>query len=135
MIPPGEEAQRLGALPVQVLSPSAEILETLERWGVRTCAACSLPLLELSERLGKRAFACTIGARRERAFAGLAEAELCFRRRDGAGRFRRGTRALAFLLGRLLDQLCARLAARSLAANAIRVRFELEPLCKMAFSA
>ena len=30
---------------------------------------------------------------------------------------------LAFLLGRLLDQLCARLAARSLAASAIRLRF------------
>ena len=34
---------------------------------------------------------------------------------------------LSFLLGRLLDQLCARLAARSLAAAAIRVRFELQP--------
>ncbi len=34
---------------------------------------------------------------------------------------------LSFLLGRLLDQLCARLAARSLAACAIRVRFDLEP--------
>ena len=35
---------------------------------------------------------------------------------------------LSFLLGRLLDQLCARLAARALAASAIRVRFELEPV-------
>src|SRR3984885_6694635 len=34
---------------------------------------------------------------------------------------------LSFLLGRLLAQLCARLAARSLAATAIRVRFELQP--------
>jgi protein ImuB len=34
---------------------------------------------------------------------------------------------LSFLLGRLLDQLCARLAARSLAVGAIRVRFQLEP--------
>jgi protein ImuB len=34
---------------------------------------------------------------------------------------------LSFLLGRLLDQLCARLGARSLAAAAIRVRFELQP--------
>ncbi len=33
---------------------------------------------------------------------------------------------LAFLLGRLLDQLCARLVARALAAAAIRVRFDLE---------
>jgi protein ImuB len=35
---------------------------------------------------------------------------------------------LSFLLGRLLDQLCARLAARSLAASMIRVRFELGPV-------
>jgi protein ImuB len=33
---------------------------------------------------------------------------------------------LAFLLGRLLDQLCARLEARALAACAIRLRFDLE---------
>jgi len=32
---------------------------------------------------------------------------------------------LAFVLGRLLDQLCARLAARALSAAAIRVRFDL----------
>jgi protein ImuB len=34
---------------------------------------------------------------------------------------------LSFLLGRLLDQLCARLNARSLAAASIRVCFELQP--------
>ena len=34
---------------------------------------------------------------------------------------------LSFLLGRLLDQLCARLSTRSLAAASIRVRFELQP--------
>ncbi len=33
---------------------------------------------------------------------------------------------LAFLLGRLLDQLCARLTARSLRASAIRLRFKLD---------
>jgi hypothetical protein len=34
---------------------------------------------------------------------------------------------LAFLLGRLLDQLCARLMTRSLAANVIHLRFDLDP--------
>src|SRR6202042_1298794 len=33
---------------------------------------------------------------------------------------------LSFLLGRLLDQLCARLVGRSLAAAAIHVHFELQ---------
>ena len=40
---------------------------------------------------------------------------------------------LSFLLGRLLDQLCARLEARSLAASVIRVRFELEPVSENNF--
>src|SRR5258708_11437675 len=34
---------------------------------------------------------------------------------------------LSFLLGRLLDQLCARLEARALAMRAVRIRFELQP--------
>jgi protein ImuB len=34
---------------------------------------------------------------------------------------------LSFLLGRLLDQLCARLEARALAMHAVRIRFELQP--------
>jgi protein ImuB len=34
---------------------------------------------------------------------------------------------LSFLLGRLLDQLCARLEARALAVRAVRLRFELQP--------
>jgi len=34
---------------------------------------------------------------------------------------------LSFWLGRLLDQLCARLEARALAVRAVRIRFELQP--------
>jgi protein ImuB len=34
---------------------------------------------------------------------------------------------LSFILGRLLDQLCARLNARSLAAHSIHARFKLDP--------
>ena len=46
LIPPGEESRCLGSLPVRVLSPPAEILETLECWGVRTCAAlAALPVI------------------------------------------------------------------------------------------
>ena len=40
---------------------------------------------------------------------------------------------LSFLLGRLLDQLCARLAARSLAAAAIRLKFDLGDLFEKDF--
>ena len=128
LIPPGEESQRLGCLPVSVLSPSAEILETLERWGVRTCQAlAALPVLELSERLGQEGVRLHELARgaRSRSLV-LAEPALNFveemELEDGVAELE----PLAFLLGRLLDQLCARLAARSLAASAIRLQFRLE---------
>jgi protein ImuB len=124
LIPAGEEAKALGGLPVSVLvtsdgpSPRAEILETLDSWGVRTCAAlAALPVLELSERLGQegvRLHEFAHGAH----FAEKMELE------DAVPELE----PLSFLLGRLLDQLCARLAARSLAASTIRVRFELEPV-------
>src|ERR1700730_1936408 len=52
--PPGEEAERLKALPVYTLLPSLEILETLVRWGVETCGRlAALPAIQLSERLGQ----------------------------------------------------------------------------------
>src|ERR1700730_7695572 len=54
LIPPGEEAERLKALPVYTLLPSLEILETLVRWGVETCGRLvALPVIQLSERLGQ----------------------------------------------------------------------------------
>src|ERR1700726_823718 len=54
LIPPGEEAERLKALPVYTLLPVPEILETLTRWGVETCGRlAALPLIRLSEGLGQ----------------------------------------------------------------------------------
>src|SRR6201987_6137106 len=54
LVPTGEEAKTLGSLPVGVLSPAVETLETLGSWGVHTCAAlAALPVLDLSERLGQ----------------------------------------------------------------------------------
>ena len=54
LIPPGEEAKRLRALPVHTLLPALEILETLTRWGVETCGKlAALPVIQLSERLGQ----------------------------------------------------------------------------------
>lgn len=128
LIPADEEALRLGCLPVGVFSPSVEILETLERWGVRTCAdLAALPLLQLSERLGQE------GVRLHEMARGaslrslvLAEPSICFEEKMPLDYAVAELEPLAFLLGRLLDQLCARLTARSLAAGAIRVRFDLE---------
>jgi protein ImuB len=129
VIPEGEESEILGSLPIHVLAPSAEVRETLDRWGVRTCAAlAALPVLELSERLGQEGVRLheLARAQSERSMV-PAELEVHFEEEmeleDALGELE----PLAFLLGRLLDQLCVRLDARSLAACAVRVRFELDP--------
>jgi protein ImuB len=128
LIPPGEEAKRLGRLPVHALLPSAEILETLERWGVRNCAAlAALPLLQLSERLGQEGVHLHELARGAslRSIV-LAAPGVPFEEEMALDFAVAELEPLAFLLGRLLDQLCARLEARALAACAIRLRFDLE---------
>jgi protein ImuB len=127
VIPDGEEARYLSGLPVQTLGPSAEALETLERWGIRTCAALgALPVLELSERLGQEGVHLQELARgaHTRALV-LAEPAEILEEEMELDDAVEDLEPLAFVLGRLLDQVCARLAARVLSAAAIRVRFDL----------
>jgi protein ImuB len=127
VIPEGEEARYLSGLPVQTLAPSAEALETLERWGIRTCAALgALPVLELSERLGQEGVRLQELARGAHARAlVLAEPAEILEEEMELDDAVEDLEPLAFVLGRLLDQLCARLTARALSAAAIRVRFDL----------
>jgi len=130
VIPAGQEAAHLGPLPIGVLGPSAEALETLDRWGVRTCAAlAALPVLDLSERLGPegvRLHEWARGAGRRSLL--LAEPALCFEEELTLDYEVAELEPLAFLLSRLLEALCARLAARSLAASALRLRLQLAPM-------
>ncbi|MGH9684647.1 MAG: DNA polymerase Y family protein [Candidatus Acidiferrales bacterium] len=129
LIPSGEERQCIGRLPVRVLLPSADILETFERWGVCTCKTlAALPVLQLSERLGQEGVRLHELARgaSERSLM-LAERSVYFEEEMELDDAVEDLESLAFLLGRLLDQLCERLAARSLAACVIRLRFDLEP--------
>ena len=106
----GEEAARLGALPVRTLSSDAEILETLDRWGIATLRAlAALPVLQLSERLGQRGVVLHELARgaRVRALV-LAQASLTFEEEMELDETVEELEPLSFLLGRLLDQaLCA----------------------------
>lgn len=125
----GEEAARLRDLPVGVLRPAEETAEMLGRWGVRTCGAlAALPVEQLSERLGQEgvrlhelARGASVRSIHVAAAADFFEEEMEL---DDAVE---ELDPLSFLLGRLLDQLCARLAARALGAASIRVRFELQP--------
>lgn len=128
VIPDGAEAETLGRLPVNALRLSLEVLETLERWGVRTCAQlAALPTLQLSERLGQEGVRLQELAqgRCERAVV-VAEPAVHFEEEMELEDAVEELEPLSFLLGRLLGQLCARLEARALAACAVRVRFELD---------
>ena len=129
IIPAGEERQRLGVLPVGVLTTEVETLDILERWGVETLQAlAALPVLQLSERLGQDGVRLSELARgvRQRSLV-LAQVSSRFAEDMELDDAVEELEPLSFLLGRLLDQLCARLEARALAVRAVRVRFELQP--------
>jgi protein ImuB len=128
LIAAGEEAQRLSVLPVHTLLPSLEILETLQRWGLKTCGQlAALPVIQLSERLGQEGVRLHTLARG--AFVRslvLSKPSAFFQEEMELDDSVEELESLSFVLGRLLDQLCERLAARSLSARAIRLEFALE---------
>jgi protein ImuB len=129
IIPAGQERQRLGVLPVSVLTTEVETLDILERWGIATMQALALlPVLQFSERLGQEGVRLSELARgvRERSLV-LAQASSSFVEEMELDDAVEELEPLSFLLGRLLDQLCARLEARALAVRAVQVRFELQP--------
>jgi protein ImuB len=128
LIPPGEETKRLSGLPVHTLLPAPEILETLMRWGVETCGRlAALPVIQLSERLGQEGVRLHTLARGAlvRSLV-LAKPSDNFQEEMELDDYVEELESLSFVLGRLLDQLCERLAARSLSARSIRMEFELE---------
>jgi protein ImuB len=129
IIPDGEESQRLSKLPVEVLAANPETLEILERWGIHTFQElAALPVLQISERLGQE------GVRLHQLARGtyvrsliLAQLSTSFEEEVELDDAVEELEPLSFVLGGMLDQLCARLEARSLAVRSIYLRFELEP--------
>ena len=135
VVPAMKEAQCLGSLPVEVLfaeetdaAEAEEFLETFHRWGIRKLRElASLPEVDLSERLGQR------GLELQRKARGMGTRTLvpC----DSPLQFEEAQELefplvllepLAFLLHRMLEQLCARLEARALAAQELRLQMMLE---------
>ncbi len=140
VIPPGKEAEQLGTLPVEVLFPdrlegeeqkeATRLLETLDRWGIRNLRAlAALPEVALSERLGQE------GLRLQKLARGAAsrtlvpiEAPLLFEEAVELEHPIVLLEPLAFLLNRLLEQLCTRLASRALATQELHLTLELANL-------
>jgi len=128
IVPQGDEAKFLGELPVALLGPSAELQETLDRWGIRRFRElAALPPLGIAERLGEE------GLRLRELARGEAERKLV--PLEEPPRFEEELELeypvellepLEFLLARLLNGLTTRLATRGLATNELRLRLDLE---------
>src|SRR3954471_17525917 len=127
VIPPGEEALRLGPLSVDVLAPAPEIMQTLDSWGIRTLRAlASLPPIPLRERLGAEGLRLQNLARGEGSRPLVpTDPPLHFEEAMELEHPLEMLEPLAFVLNRMLESLCARLQTRALATNELRLRMEL----------
>jgi protein ImuB len=133
VIPEGKEAEQLGSLPVEVLfgdsaQESGKLLETFSRWGIRRLRdLVALPDGALSERLGQAGIHFQKLARgaTSRTLVPF-EPPLIFEEVIELEYPLVLLEPLAFLLGRLLEQLCARLEARALATQELRLNLELQ---------
>ncbi len=131
VIPEGNESERMGNLPVELLfsEPQAAepLWETLHRWGIRNLRdLATLPDVPLSERLGQRGVYLQKLARGETSRTLVpVDPPLVFEEAIELEYPLTLLEPLAFLLGRLLDQLCARLASRALATQQLRLELEL----------
>jgi protein ImuB len=132
LIHEGKEAELLGSLPVEVLfansaQESAQLLETFSRWGIRRLGdLAALPDIALSERVGQGGIHLQKLARgaTSRTLVPV-EPPLVFEEVIELEYPLVLLEPLAFLLGRLLEQLCARLEARTLATQELRLCLEL----------
>ena len=107
---------------------AARLLETLDRWGIRNLRAlAALPEVSLSERLGQE------GLRLQQLARGAASRTLV--PVEEPMQFEEAVELehpivllepLAFLLNRLLEQLCARLGSRALCTQELRLTLDLE---------
>jgi protein ImuB len=120
----GSEKSRLRDLPLTVLAPSQEILETIERWGIRTLGAFArLPAVQISERLGQEGvqlYKLAQGASM-RPIVPHADA-LRFVEIIELDYEIETIEPLTFILSRMLDQLCSRMRSRNRATHEVRLR-------------
>ena len=119
----GTEAKRLRDLSVTVLGPSPELLETLDRWGIRTLGAfAKLPAVEISERLGQEGVQLHKLARGagSRPIIPYTEAERFVEVMELDYEILT-IEPLTFILSRMLDGICARLRSRNRATHEVHL--------------
>jgi protein ImuB len=135
VIAAGKEAEKLGALSLDVLFVGAKreddpnrLLETLDRWGIRNLRAlAALPEVAMSERLGQEGLGLQKLARGtvSRTLVPV-EAPMIFEEAVELEYPIVLLEPLAFLLNRLLENICARLAARALHTQELRLTLDLD---------
>lgn len=128
IIPAGDEAKQLAQLPVGILPATPEMLEILGYWGIHTFRSlAALPAIPLVERLGQG------GLTLQRLARGQVQRTLLTV--EPAPEFIESYEfddpvetldSLAFVLNRLLQQVCSRLVSHSLATNELRLTVNLE---------
>jgi protein ImuB len=138
VIAPGREAEALAPLPVNLLGVghsyagadrmSSETAELLHLWGIRTFGEfAKLPPIGVAARMGDEGvnlqrLARGEGCRQLRPIVDPIEFEEEWEFDDPVELIE----PLSFILARLLNDVCGRLGARSLATNEIRLRLMLE---------
>lgn len=128
VIDPGDEAERLSSLPVEVLGVEPNVLDVLHAWGIRDFKAlAALPSIELTERLGQ------YGLHLQRLARGAVMRELVpavlpvsFQESTELEEPIELLEPLAFVLNGLLDQIMERLVERSLATDQLEIELTLE---------
>ena len=135
VVPEEKGPEILGGLPVDVLfadEPDSEqgqiFLEAFERWGIRKFRdLAALPEVALSERLGQRGFELQQKARGMGTRTLVpSDPPLVFEEAIEMEYPLVLLEPLAFLLGRMLEQLCERLQAHALAAQELCLELTLE---------
>lgn len=127
IVPPGAEARSLAPLPLCHLGAPPEIIGILHRWGLKTFGdLAALPIKGVAERFGLEGVRLWKLARGEsrRPLVPVHEAPTFSESLDLDYPLTL-LEPLAFLLARLLNELCARLESHGLAANEIRLRLAL----------
>jgi protein ImuB len=133
LVTPGEEKFKIAPIPIAALFShdipvEPKLLETLHRWGLKTCEdLAALPERGLAERLGAsgvylRNLACGTIERPLRTSAPVMNYEQRMELEYPLDLLK----PLLFLLGSVLNDLCRRLRSQSMAARTLEAQFELE---------
>jgi protein ImuB len=128
VIAPGREAATLAPLPLFLLGGSLEFARTLDAWGIRTFGEfAALPPLGIAARLGDAGLAMQRLARGEgHRLLRLSKDPLEFFEEFEPESTLDLLEPVLLLLGRMMNDICARLRRHSLSANEIHLKLKLE---------